>query len=507
MGMSASQDLLQAKYHRLCTLKTILEQQNEELQTAVDALRKENSAISKQARELCETILKKQQEQGNLHDGDEVWMELPTSDLIIKANEYAVNYFGFWEGRINEALEMFKKRGEAVQKLKEENERLRKETPEKRKASDDGEEILKNENHTNKENLPRKKGKFGAFARKADDLGEVVIYEENGDISDEERKMTSDIRIGPGKTKITAARAPGRIQMEAQRQKELKDARSKEETERAKVEAFRISQVQMAALKILCEEGRSLYPEVEKRLSEVIGKSASNCRQVIRSLKLTGMVDMLKEKGIPKMQLVSFVKVTEFGKNVYRMLEKKDPVESEMDKIIREHSSLRHGYGIKQTAEMLEASDYYRNLNAKVTYLTGRKRINVGQGKNGKQLSLVPDIIVEVPGEEPMYIEYETNDTTPEDFQRKCSKYLNVSGKMYVVVPSIPDLDEVLKRVDAWIAGIKEEGYSGNGFSIQAQTFSGLEESLSAKDRDGNKRTPAPEWKRRGINRSRKGGT
>lgn len=144
--------------------------------------------------------------------------------------------------------------------------------------------------------------------------------------------------------------------------------------------------------------------------------------------------------GYRRFQIFKF---SQKGEEMFRAYFKKEPVESEIDKIIRDHDNVVHGYTIKDACELLIN---YHNC----VYATMDRQEVAIKLPNGE--TYIPDIIAEKENGEKMYIEVELGNTPQKDFNNKCSKMLQVTKNLYFVT----DVDETIRKklegqVSMWI--------------------------------------------------------
>jgi hypothetical protein len=144
--------------------------------------------------------------------------------------------------------------------------------------------------------------------------------------------------------------------------------------------------------------------------------------------------------GYRRFQIFKF---SQKGEEMFKAYFKREPVESEIDKIIRDHDNVIHGYTIKDACELLLN---YHNC----TYVTMERQEVSIKLPNGE--TYIPDIIAEKENGEKMYIEVELGNTPQKDFNNKCSKMLQVTKNLYFVT----DVDETIRKklegqVSMWI--------------------------------------------------------
>ncbi len=161
--------------------------------------------------------------------------------------------------------------------------------------------------------------------------------------------------------------------------------------------------------------------------------------------------------SVPGCSRLRFYKLGELGKAVFRCLFVKEPVEAEMDVLVRNHSTLEHGYGIRQTAQLFSAMPYFTGRNARIEYLTRTKKIFL---KTGEHTSYIPDIAVyyEKEGRDPIvaYYEYETGACTEQEFLAKCNKMDFLHRNLLIVVPNAEAKRVTIEKFKAWRAKVRD---------------------------------------------------
>lgn len=157
--------------------------------------------------------------------------------------------------------------------------------------------------------------------------------------------------------------------------------------------------------------------------------------------------------SLMKMQIVKRIKIIcgsrwfyifeldEMGIRVYIEKHKKNPVESEAKKLIKEHDNIRHGYLIKEASNILKEKFDYESVS------TSRKT-NYIPLTNGK--ACIPDVICATKGNVD-YFEVECGNHNQEDFNDKCNKYRMVSKTIHFIVPQNEVLKVLQSQITAWI--------------------------------------------------------
>ena len=195
---------------------------------------------------------------------------------------------------------------------------------------------------------------------------------------------------------------------------------------------------------IIGETGFSFYLDIHKKFCErckdlEIGTSEPRIRAAIDLLTRGGIIHQ-DSFDSPLKGKIKLMKLSASGGAVYKELFGSTPVVSELDRIILEHDNTQHGYGIRELAEILEASGKYKS----VTWMNGRQPIALENGQ-----SVIPDIIART-NRYIEYFEYERANHTYPDFQAKLSKLSHISKFINIIVQNINQLDAILKDVERW---------------------------------------------------------
>ncbi len=163
---------------------------------------------------------------------------------------------------------------------------------------------------------------------------------------------------------------------------------------------------------------------------------------------------------VPGYSRLNLFKLGDLGKEVFRYLYSKEPVEAEMDVLVKNHTSLEHGYGIRQTAQLFSTMSYFTCRNARIEYLTRSKKISV---KTGDHTSYIPDIAVyyEKEDRDPIvaYYEYETGACTQMDFFAKCNKMASIHRNLLIIVPNAEAKRVTIEKFKAWRAKVRDGTY------------------------------------------------
>ena len=193
-----------------------------------------------------------------------------------------------------------------------------------------------------------------------------------------------------------------------------------------------MTEVMWDILEAIGKSGVAKSNEISDYVFDILKRNynRSNVQNSLGTLKKMNILSAEQvSTGFKRFQIFKF---TQKGLEMYRSYFKSEPVESEIDKIIRDHDNIIHGYTIKDAAELLIA--YYECTDA----IMDRDFTSV-KLEGGK--TYIPDIIATKKDGKKMYVEVELGNTPQKDFNDKCKKMLEVTKEVYIVT----DVDEKLK--------------------------------------------------------------
>lgn len=160
--------------------------------------------------------------------------------------------------------------------------------------------------------------------------------------------------------------------------------------------------------------------------------------------------------------------LTDTGKRIYVESGRfsQEPVLSEVEILEKDHTTAYHGYGIKDSADILGTLGY-----TEIT--TGRKE-NTVELPNGD--IYIPDIKAKSPFTgEYEYFEYELGHHKQSDFDRKCTKMRLASKTIHFIVPDITKRARVKNQIDDWRFNAGERA---KGVEIKITTTRNLKKGM-----------------------------
>lgn len=135
--------------------------------------------------------------------------------------------------------------------------------------------------------------------------------------------------------------------------------------------------------------------------------------------------------------------LTDTGKRIFKESGKfsEEPVLSEVEILQKDHTSAYHGYGIKDSAEILKELGY--------------KDVTISKNENKVELPNGDIYIPDIKGRSPLtgefeYFEYELGHHKQTDFDRKCAKMRLASNVLYFIVPDVTKRSRVKNQLDDW---------------------------------------------------------
>ncbi len=157
--------------------------------------------------------------------------------------------------------------------------------------------------------------------------------------------------------------------------------------------------------------------------------------------------------------------LTEVGRKLYVSKYNKKPVETEYQRIIREHGNATHGYTIKDAAQILEDTGKYRSIS------TSRKG-NAVKTLDGR--TCIPDIVCcHQHGVE--YYEVECGHHHQSDFNDKCDKLKKITPNLFFIGPNRETVEKKLKvQIEDWIKTVGRSQLAMSGVVVYLTSISDL---------------------------------
>ena len=143
------------------------------------------------------------------------------------------------------------------------------------------------------------------------------------------------------------------------------------------------------------------------------------------------------------------IEFTGIGRDLFVEQYKKEPVETEVQKLIKKHDNVQHGYMIKDAAKILREIYHYKV----VCIDRKRNHIPLSDGK-----SCIPDIVA-VKSQSTDYFELECGNHIQAEFNDKCNKLKMITKRINFIVPEAGVMmKKTMPQIEKWIkdsGGIK----------------------------------------------------
>lgn len=141
--------------------------------------------------------------------------------------------------------------------------------------------------------------------------------------------------------------------------------------------------------------------------------------------------------GTPIKTKLILIQLNELGKQIYFNLTKKKPVISEMTQMLHSHASLKHGYCIKQTAQILKDQGYFH-----VTYDSEKNTIQLTDNRR-----YIPDITGYLDKKTKTFWEVELAHHKDIDFFEKIDKAVKITTSLYFITPDREAKEKLRKQI------------------------------------------------------------
>lgn len=469
--MADSYQVLKGKYEMALSSIRELEQERDIANHKISKMQEERAKQDKSTKYLCETILKKEKEK----KGEVPWFKLDLPDMIDEAQRSIENYFPSIQKMCEKLIKHNGERTETIAKLNRDIEKMqethKKELAEQASYKDKIISELKDKLKTGKledEEIETvvssvKMPKMESIDMDASGASMEIVEEESDDFSDAvyaaaySFENTQEVKV-PVKQGPPVKNSPKTKEATKNVVKKVVE-KTTEDTEAATI---KLNDMQKMTIRIMGETGAASASDMktlaEKKYPDDPMKSriTNGLTGLIRHDKSAkdgwpgNLVEAIK-CSIPGTPNFCVYRLTDLGKNVYRYRFGKEPVKSEVNLIIKNHTSIEHGYGIKNTAILLKNAKYIKKMDADVVYMTRAKEYTVKTGENS---SYIPDIVIVYKGKNGQeyreYYEYETAKCQGKDFFAKCNKMASFTRFINIIVPGKPEKEIILKELEEW---------------------------------------------------------
>lgn len=184
-------------------------------------------------------------------------------------------------------------------------------------------------------------------------------------------------------------------------------------------------------VKVIGKYGVAESSDIEKCLKDEGIKCTSI--SVTNNLKFLIEMEILSNYQISTGRRTFFVyQLTETGKVLYKTLYNEEPVESEIERLRKEHDNLEHAYVIKDVCKVLKEKLNYKRVSMD-------REQNTIKLPNGQ--AYIADIIGEDENGKVKYFEVELGNTPQDEFNNKLRKMLTITNVIYIITTS----EEIIK--------------------------------------------------------------
>ena len=437
--MNNTNDLLLAKYNLLVSKYKELREQYTAKQERWSEREVYFKHIDKVARELCEEILAKDKDEMVL-GSDYSWSSVKTDELIHKAKKSFQNYNKNRTELMRNIMDLAENRQFQIVSLQDQIEQFM--TGNNIAAISSAQEIVERAEKKAEEKAAMDKAPH--IAKSAAEAGKVqLIIEDMDEVEVEgEMKPLQDLMEQNEQARITAYSIP--VNDSTKKKKKMKKER--DNAVLAHMVDLREFEDQMTdgmweILYVIGSYGLSKYPDIEAKVLKETDLRKTKIRTSMQNIYKMGVVSQ-EVLNLPLSPKCFVYKLSDIGLRLYKLKYEGDPVEAELDRIIKEHDNPNHGYGIMDVVKILEDSGFYKEVS-------GYNRNHAINVKDGKRY--IPDIIC-VTDRYKEYIEYERGMHTQADFNEKCNKMTQVTRYLNFVVPNKDILiKRLIPQINTWI--------------------------------------------------------
>lgn len=443
MAKDVEYEALISKYRILVARTKDLQEQLTQKQEQLDKIQAENKITDDATRSLCETILAKDRKEMTLGEKSSTWRSSSTRQLIKKAEMSFEEYVSNWTDKMKEIAASLESAHDDYESLLSQMRREKYDCGEEVPTREEIEQQVKADQEQKKMEV-----KMSEQEKKAQQSGietvldDGTIAPEYGEMIEEANNIKRDVQSSKLTSKtITRADSP-----ERKKQKEQIQVKS------VKMHAVNIADYAARMnqpyywdiLEAIGEAGISKYTEIQIYVHEKNPTiTAQTIRNAHKEMLSMGLIDHI-QISMPSVSKTYVDKLTYAGEETFKYHFEKVPCECELQKVIRYHDNPEHGYGILETARILEEKGIYDSVSC----FNDPIKLNENQNRNH---SYVPDIKV-TKGKGTFYYEYERGLHTQEDFNDKCDKMLSLNRYLNFVVPNIPDInDKMIGKINNWI--------------------------------------------------------
>lgn len=465
--MADSYSILYEKYKRALVFIRELEQERDKYQAMFADKEESNAQVEKNAKYLCETILKK--ERGS--NEEKTWFKMSLKDMIEKAQESLETYSDNQRKMMQKLLDRNAERTDTILKLTTELDKEKElHTKDIKEITESKNEIIEelkmklktgrvDEEEIEKITKTTKKEKVNINMPIGNDIEFETEVTDNlsENISEAARVMYENGEV------VVNTKPAGNVKVDIETKRKVAksiEEISEERTQLIKKYVAKLSDVQKLLIRVMGEDGFSELDPILKAAKQKFPElpSESRLKSAMHDLGMASQEDELYEKivevikcPVPGSSNFCLYRLTQVGNDIYTYLFSKAPKEPEMNVIIKNHDNLEHGYGIKKTALCLQKLKFIQDANAEVIYMTRTKDYIVNIGENSKY---IPDIVIvfkRADGKERKnYIEYETGKSPDTDMIAKLNKMASFTKNICIIVPDKTAKETTIAKIQKW---------------------------------------------------------
>ena len=448
-GEKMSYETLQSMYYRLSASHKRLEQESCEKEAKWKESEKAYRHTITKARELCEMIVAKVQNNEFLGKSFS-WSSMNADDLIAEAKKIFAAYNA---ERTNELKVMQAK----IKELTSANENLQTQVEFYMNNLNSGEAVPPvqfnqtpaptEESKAVANALPdRTKGSVREAAKNG--TAEIVYMEEDSDVSELDMMQQADMVELGEQLQIDSSRPP--IELTAKTKKNQK--RASEAAKTSNIAMIDIEKLKegltdrrWAIIKAIGTTGhctpKDIYYDIYKEdYGEASAAQASKFKIDVHNLYLANIVlqEQIANPLNPRMCIYS---LSATGTILYKQKYNTDPVENVRAAIIRDHDNLNHGFGVLTLAEVIASA-------SEIVSVSSDRKANTIKLHTGD--TYIPDIVAKT-NRYTAYFEYERGTHNQTNMQIKLNRMALVTSYINIVVPETGACKEVNKKVEKWI--------------------------------------------------------
>lgn len=433
--------------------------------------------IEQNVRELCESILAKDNKEMVL--GEEYsWSNTPLIELINRSKKVFKEYNAQRTIVMRKLMDTAEERRDQIESLKEQIIQM------KTRGVEHSEKLSREEieEQIEKEEQRKKEQKDAVAASKTlnpevqeaveqgdihlvqikDDMmnGKAVVVGEDEDFLDDvfdsetrtakpskEKKILKDVIKKTASAKLTST---SMTVVDSQKERNYKNEQKNQVNKQYTMKLLnefeeKISEVGWILMEVIGKYGYSTTKDIVNKGLELSGNNPKiTAPRLTSNLSDLEKNHILRKEKIPtpfaQMTVYTF---TEEGVMIYKGKFGKSPVISEADRLIAEHDNLIHGYSIRDCARAIEAAGFFK----KAEIWNRKNAISLEGG-----VQYIPDIVCHGENGEKLYLEYERDHYQQKSFNIKLNKMLYVTPVINFVGANRAICESLMEKMVKWAA-------------------------------------------------------